>query len=71
MLSVRDVTSGYGKVTIIRGISINVEKGEIVSIIGRNGVGKSTFMKTLIGLLKARSGTIEFMGVDITKKKGV
>ncbi|MBS4206521.1 ABC transporter ATP-binding protein [Bacillus sp. FJAT-50079] len=67
MLNVEGVTSGYGKVTIIRDINIKVEKGEIVSIIGRNGVGKSTFIKSIIGLLKSNAGKIVFDNQDITK----
>ena len=53
MLKVNDLCSGYGKVQILNGASIEVGKGEIVSIIGRNGVGKSTFVKTRISVLSA------------------
>lgn len=68
MLKVNDLCSGYGKVQILNGASIEVGKGEIVSIIGRNGVGKSTFVKTLIGILPVKSGTILFRdGCDISK----
>lgn len=61
--------SGYGKVMILKGINVEVDKGEIVSIIGRNGVGKSTFMKTVIGILKTHEGAIEYRGEDITKTR--
>lgn len=67
MLSVSGLKSGYGKVQIVDDVSINVNKGEIVAIIGRNGVGKSTFIKTLIGILPTFSGNIEYEGKDISK----
>lgn len=69
MLKTENVISGYDKVMILKQINIEVNKGEIVSIIGRNGVGKSTFVKTLIGILKVESGKIEYNGEDITKVK--
>lgn len=67
MLNVQNLTAGYGKVTIIRDVNIHVKKGEIVSIIGRNGVGKSTFMKSVIGLLKAQAGSLSLHDQNITK----
>ena len=69
ILEAKGVTSGYDRIMVINDISVSVDKGEIVSIIGRNGVGKSTFMKTLIGLIRTSRGTIGFDGVDITKMK--
>ncbi|MCD7731258.1 MAG: ABC transporter ATP-binding protein [Oscillospiraceae bacterium] len=69
MLEAKNVTAGYDKVMVINDISISIGEGEIVSIIGRNGVGKSTFMKTLMGLLKTSSGSIIFDGEDITAVK--
>ncbi len=69
ILEVKNVTSGYDRVMIVNNVSISIDKGEIVSIIGRNGVGKSTLMKTLIGLLKTSSGEIDFDGANITKMK--
>ena len=69
MLKTENVVSGYEKVMIINDISIDVKRGEIVSIIGRNGVGKSTFIKTLIGLNKAEKGRIFFNEADITKNR--
>ena len=65
ILQVEGVVSGYTDVDILNGVSIHVEKGEIVSIIGPNGAGKSTLLKTIIGMLKPRSGTILFNGEDI------
>ena len=66
MLKVKQLISGYGRIEIIREISFEINKGEIVSIIGRNGVGKSTLMKTLIGLIRCWSGSIIFNDQDIT-----
>lgn len=65
ILQVEDVVSGYTDIDILNGVSIHVEKGEIVSIIGPNGAGKSTLLKTIIGMLKPRSGSILFDGQDI------
>lgn len=69
MLEVQKLVAGYGKVMILRDVNINVQNGEVVSIIGRNGVGKSTFIKSIIGLLKAESGNVLFNGQDITSRK--
>ncbi len=65
ILQVEGVVSGYTDIDILNGVSIHVEKGEIVSIIGPNGAGKSTLLKTIIGMLKPRSGSILFDGQDI------
>ncbi|MCD4799089.1 MAG: ABC transporter ATP-binding protein, partial [Methanosarcinales archaeon] len=65
ILQVEEVVSGYTDIDILNGVSIHVEKGEIVSIIGPNGAGKSTLLKTIIGMLKPRSGSIFFDGQDI------
>lgn len=69
MLQIKNVTSGYGEIEIIRDISFEIGKGEIVSVIGRNGVGKSTLMQTIIGLILCRSGTICYEGKDVTRLK--
>jgi len=66
MLRVENLSSGYGTITILRDISFEMEKGDIVTIIGRNGVGKSTLIKTLIGLNKSKTGRIFFKEKDIT-----
>jgi len=65
ILQVESVVSGYTDIDILNGVSIHIEKGEIVSIIGPNGAGKSTLLKTIIGMLKPRSGSILFEGQDI------
>ena len=62
MLKLTDVVSGYTDVNIIRGVSLEVNKNEIVTIIGPNGSGKSTLMKTIFGLVSLRSGKILFEG---------
>jgi len=68
MLKVQNLSSGYGKVKIVNDVSIEVKKGEIVSVIGRNGVGKSTFMKTIMGLIRPMNGSITIAGKDFTKQ---
>jgi len=65
LLDVLDITSGYGKIDIIKDISFKVEKGEFLCIIGPNGSGKSTLLKSLTKLLKPSKGSILFEGKDI------
>jgi len=67
MLSVADAHVAYGKTPALMGPSLTVEAGEIVSIIGRNGVGKTTLLKTIIGLLPVTSGAIHLDGEDLTR----
>jgi branched-chain amino acid transport system ATP-binding protein len=67
MLSVADVHVAYGKTPALMGLSLTVGAGEIVSIIGRNGVGKTTLLKTIIGLLRVTSGAISLDGEDLTR----
>ncbi len=67
MLSVADLRVAYGQTPALTGVSLAVQAGEIVSIIGRNGVGKTTLMKTIIGLLRAGGGAITLGGEDITR----
>ena len=66
ILNVKNITSGYQSADVLRGVSISITEGEIVSIIGRNGVGKTTLVRTVMGLLPARAGQIEFNGKNIT-----
>jgi branched-chain amino acid transport system ATP-binding protein len=68
MLSVADVHVAYGKTPALMGLSLTVGAGEIVSIIGRNGVGKTTLLKTIIGLLRVTSGAISLDGEDLTRR---
>lgn len=62
MFRITNATGGYGKTTIIRNISLNVEPGEIVALLGRNGVGKSTLMRFATGLIPAQGGSVEIAG---------
>ena len=66
VLQVAGLHAGYGRTPVLRGIDMTIRKGEIVSLIGRNGVGKTTTMRCLIGLLPATSGQILFQGRPIT-----
>lgn len=65
MLKIRNLESGYGKLRILKGISLHVKSGEIVTIIGANGAGKSTLLQTISGLIKPFSGEIIFNGMTI------
>lgn len=65
MLSVQDLHVSYGAIKAVRGISFEINEGEIVTLIGANGAGKSTTLNTVAGLLKPESGTIEFDGASI------
>ena len=67
LLSVRGVTTCYGKIVALRNVDIDVADGEIVTLIGANGAGKSTLMMTIFGNPRAREGSIVFDGRDITR----
>ncbi len=67
LLSVRGVKTFYGRVQALRGVDMDVNDGEIVTLIGANGAGKSTLMMTICGNPRAREGRIEFAGRDITQ----
>lgn len=69
MLKVENLSSGYGTITILRDVSFEMKQGEIVAIIGRNGVGKSTLIKSLIGLIRPKSGKVVYGDRDITRMK--
>jgi branched-chain amino acid transport system ATP-binding protein len=69
LLDVKDITTGYGKLTIIRGASLTVDTGEIVAIVGSNGVGKTTLLKGLTRSLPVSSGSIQLAGEDITRAR--
>ena len=66
MLKVNDIHVYYGAIHAIKGVSFEVNEGETVALIGANGAGKSTTLKTVSGLMHPRSGSIEFLGKDIT-----
>ncbi len=67
MLEVQDLEVSYGAIRAVKGISFTVEKGEIVTLIGANGAGKSTTLRTISGLLKPQRGKILYQGQDITE----
>ena len=68
MFRMTDVHAGYGATPILFGVSLEVRAGEAVALLGRNGMGKTTLMKTAMGFLKPRRGTIELNGVDLTRR---
>ena len=67
MLEVRDLEVAYGKIKAVKGISFEVNEGEVVTLIGTNGAGKTTTLRTISGLLRPSSGSITFKGQDLTK----
>jgi branched-chain amino acid transport system ATP-binding protein len=67
MLEVRGLEAGYGRARVLFGVDLEVRAGEVVALLGRNGAGKSTTLKAIMGLLKPRSGQIEFEGRRIEK----
>ncbi len=69
ILEVDNIHSYYGQIHAIKGITLNVEKGEIVTLIGANGAGKSTTLRTISGLMKPREGVVRFEGEDLAPFK--
>ena len=69
LLAVSELTAGYGATEVLRGINLEVAAGEIVAVLGSNGVGKSTLNRTLSGVLRAREGTIRFEDADVAREK--
>ncbi len=69
ILEVENIHSYYGNIHALKGISLTVEKGEIVTLIGANGAGKSTTLRTIVGLLKPREGSVRFDGEDLAPSK--
>jgi len=68
MLSLLNVESAYGPIKAIRGVSLKVRQGEISTVLGSNGAGKTTILKTISGIIDPRKGSIEFKGQDITAR---
>lgn len=68
MLSVQQLETGYGESIIVRNVSLKVEAGKVVCLLGRNGVGKTTLLKSIMGLLKARKGSVSYQSEDLTRK---
>ena len=67
MLKVDNINVYYGAIHAIKGISFHVDEGEVVTLIGANGAGKSTTLQTISGLLRSRTGSVEFMGENISR----
>ncbi len=68
ILAIENLETHYGKIHALRSISFTVNKGEIVALLGANGAGKSTTLRTISGLTRASGGTVRFLGEDITRK---
>jgi branched-chain amino acid transport system ATP-binding protein len=66
MLALQDLHAHYGKSHVLHGVSLRVERGEVVGLLGRNGVGKSTTLKAAMGLVRASAGHVTFDGRDVT-----
>ena len=66
LLQIRDLNTYYGASHVLQGISVDLAQGELVALLGRNGMGKSTTLKTVMGLVKSRSGSVVFDGREIT-----
>jgi branched-chain amino acid transport system ATP-binding protein len=67
MLTLKSVQAGYGRLPVLKGISLHVRKGEVVTLIGGNGAGKTTTLRAISRLLPTRKGVIEFAGQDLTR----
>jgi branched-chain amino acid transport system ATP-binding protein len=67
MLELVDLHAAYGNIRALHGVSLQVSTGEAVAVIGSNGAGKSTMLRTISGLMRARSGTITYDGIDVTR----
>lgn len=70
MLEIKDLKDSYGMIQAIKGISFEVNKGEVIALIGANGAGKTTILHTITGLLNADSGSVTYEGKDITRMPG-
>lgn len=68
VLKLSGLEAGYGRIRALEGIDLEVREGQIVTLLGANGAGKSTTLKTISGLVRASAGNVHFMGEDITKK---
>ena len=69
MLSIRDLQVSYGRAEAVRGVSLDVPKGEIVALLGTNGAGKTTLLSAVVGLVRAGRGTITLDGEPLTNMK--
>jgi len=69
LLNVRDIDTFYGASHVLHALAMSVEPGEIECVLGRNGVGKTTLLRSIVGLTPPRRGTITFKGDDITRMR--
>lgn len=67
MLTIKDLQVSYGVINAVKGVSFEVQKGEIIALIGANGAGKTTILHTITGLVPAKSGSVDFEGAELTK----
>jgi urea transport system ATP-binding protein len=67
MLNIQKLSVAYGETLILRDVNLEIEPGKVVCLMGRNGVGKTTLLKSIMGLLRPRAGTISFEGRDLTR----
>lgn len=68
LLAVSGLSAGYGRIPVLSDVTLHIDRGEFLSVLGHNGMGKSTLLRTLMGYLPATSGLITFDGVDITQR---
>lgn len=68
MLRLDDVTAGYGTGNVLNGVSFDISQGDLVAVLGRNGVGKSTLLRAILGEVKLSSGTVEFDGREVGRE---
>ena len=66
MLELTNVTAGYGSITALHGVTLRVEKGSLVTLVGANGAGKSTTLRAISGLVKVREGSVQYAGESLT-----
>src|SRR5262245_13558658 len=69
MLTIEKLSVAYGETLILRDVDLQVGPGELVCLMGRNGVGKTTLLKSIMGLLRPRAGRLEFQGRDVTRSR--
>ncbi|MCQ8156400.1 ATP-binding cassette domain-containing protein, partial [Vibrio parahaemolyticus] len=66
VLSLKDINGWYGESHVLHGVSLDVARGEVVSLIGRNGAGRTTILRAIMGMLDQRTGTLSVMGRDMS-----
>ena len=69
LLEVKALSAGYGRVPVLHGVDLAVEEGEIVGVLGHNGMGKTTLLKTIMGIVPATGGVVGYAGLDLTRER--